>query len=187
MPRLLSRHTVYALVLFAITDLAFTALNMQVFGTSHSSGGLRPLYTILPKIIQLAMVGGALGALASIPTKHIDLELVAASAGFIILVDVDHLPVLLGIPQPIRPSHSIPFMITAALAIHLVTRNGHLSILSASALTAHLALDKPLFPLLAPLSPNLYEYGLDVRIGLAALSVGLALLAGATVAKRQNH
>ena len=185
--RALSQDTVSALILFAATNLLFTALNMQIFGTSHSSGNLRPLTTFLPKIAQLAIAGAALGALASLPSRHLNWEFLTASMGFTILVDLDHVPVVLGMQQPIRPSHSILFLIIAVIVIQLLTRKRHLSTLATSAFLGHLALDKPLFPLIAPLSPTLFEYGIDVQVGLAALSVGLALLSGRMIAEKRNN
>jgi len=185
--RALSRDTGGALILFAATDLVFTALNLQIFGTSHSSGSLRPLTTVLPKIAQLAIAGAALGALASSPSRHLNWEFLTASMGFTILVDLDHVPVVLGMQQPIRPSHSILFLMIAVFVIQLLTRKRHLSALATSAFLSHLALDKPLFPLIAPLSPTLFEYGIDVQVGLAALSAGLALLSGLMIAEKRNN
>lgn len=102
----------------------------------------------------------------------------------VVLLDLDHLPAYLGIAQPIRPAHSIVFILCALVFTTILLGRFDLDLVVLSSFTAHLGIDSGLFP---PFSPISFQYmQLDpFRIPLIAASVLFALAAGLAWRRRQ--
>jgi hypothetical protein len=173
-----------ALVIFTAVNLLFTVVAVVTAEPAETTGGLRPLYAIPPKLLQLAAVGLVVGGLFVIALKSVDIGLLSLAVMLVPLLDIDHLPSFLHIPQPVRPAHSILFIVAVGVAVYVFLRRTDIVLITLSSIMMHFAADGSNFPLLSPLSFELYTFDAIGDFGLASAAVFTALLAG-FVAKRK--
>lgn len=181
-----SKRYLAAILVFVAIDLLFTGVSVVSARPGEAVGGLRPIYAIPPKLLQLAAVGLVVGVISVIVLRNLDLGLVALAVVLTPLLDIDHLPVFLRIPQPIRPSHSLLFMLTVGVVVYLLLRRADVALMTSSSIMIHLAADESGFPLLSPLSYKLYTFGATGDVFLVSAAISVALLAG-YVAKRKSR
>ncbi len=172
------------ILLFLFIDIAATLISFALSNPTVRIGALRPASTILPKVAELALVGVAVGLVSCIPRKTFDPVIVTLATAFVLFLDLDHLPSVFGVFQPIRPAHSLGFLllVVGAFAIFFSGRP-ELELVFVSSFSAHLAADTGIF---APLAPVSFAYvSLDIyRLPLALGATLLALLSG--YIRRQN-
>ena len=155
-----------------------TLIFFAVSGEQARVGTFRSVSAILSKFAELASVGLALGLVASLGRRRIDTSLLTLGIGFVALLDVDHLPSLFGIAQPIRPAHSFAYLAVTVLVLALLIRNKlDVELIAVSAFLGHIAADTGIF---APLARFSFDYvpTEDFRIPFAVGAVVFALLAG---------
>jgi len=73
-----------------------------------------------------------------------------------VLMDLDHVPFLLGLPVPARISHSLVFLSLADLGYLFLFKKKELVVVMTSSFLLHMALDKLNVPLLSPFSLSPY-------------------------------
>ncbi|MGI0084909.1 MAG: hypothetical protein ACREBQ_07490, partial [Nitrososphaerales archaeon] len=110
------RETIPPIAAYVALDLVLTTVFILVSPSGADTGAIRPSDTILPKIVELILVGIAIGSVASFAFRKIDLNIFTLSVAFVVLLDVDHVPAALGFQEPIRPAHTIAFLL-ALLAV----------------------------------------------------------------------
>lgn len=169
---------VAVVALFAGVALAFTVLSLSASPPASRSGTLRSLATIPVHELALLALGAMLGLLASAASRKMDPVLILLPVAFISLLDLDHLPAALGIAQPIRPAHSVFFVLAFVVCLWLARQPLELGVISVSAFLGHLGVDTGVFPLLSPFSFNYYSlsgYGVELLASslLLAVSAGL--------------
>ena len=118
-----------------------------------------PINLSIEAIISEFISHGSFGLLSGIFTFNP--LYILSTTSFAVLIDLDHLLWITGLPVTGRPSHSIPFLLIASLVMGIIFR-GHkrFNIKAASATAAgilsHLAFDsfveKPVLPLLMPIT-----------------------------------
>jgi hypothetical protein len=113
----------------------------------------------------------------------LDLGLVILVPALVVLTDLDHLPAFLGLAQPIRPAHSIIFILCTVALMATVIRKPDVEFASLSAFFAHLSVDTGVFPAFSPVSFQYYDIG-EFRILALLAAVAFALAAG--LAMRHN-
>jgi hypothetical protein len=167
------------ILVFGAITLIVTFLFTLLSDPSARVGGIRPENTIAPKLLELAAGGALLGCLASLAERKADINLIILSVFFVMLVDLDHIPAALGIPEPIRPAHSISFIVITSFALFLVFRGKiHLPLIALSSFLGHIAADTGLF---APFAPISFEYLTFNRFDfyfIATAAVFFAIIAG---------
>jgi hypothetical protein len=173
------------ILVFLAIDAGLTVLFFQTSAPSVHIGTLRPVYSIPPKLLELASVGAGLGLIASLMQRRIDLGIIALSAAFTSLLDLDHLPSALGIAQPIRPAHSIAFACLAVLILWITFRKRpEVPLIFIAAFLGHIAADTGVFAILAPFT--FHYYSLDaLKIPIAVCAVAFAAFAGYAKPRRQ--
>ena len=163
---------------FIVAEIAITILSFALSNVADRIGTLRPPGSILPKLAELTLVGVVLGLVSCITRRRTDSTLVTLGTAFVVFLDLDHLPAALGFVQVIRPGHSLG-LVLFTVAAFMVFRRGRPEVvfLFLSSFLGHLAADKGVLPLFAPIS---FSYlSLDsYMLPFAAGSVILALLAG---------
>ncbi len=169
---------VVPVIVFLALAIGMTALSFVASALSARIGTFRPPSSIPSKLSELAAVGVALGVVSSIPTRRLDYGLIVLSVGFILLLDVDHLPSLFGVAEPIRPAHSFVFLALLVGVLALAVRGRpELELIAGSSFLGHIAIGSGVFPLLAPFSYA--YYGVDgYAIPLLLASAALAAMAG---------
>lgn len=165
-------------IVFVAVDLVFTAIAMGSARPNETIGTLRSVSTILPKLVQLAFVGLVVSVILLISRGVFNVELVLSGVVLTILLDIDHLPALLDIPQPIRPAHSFLFMAAVAFAIYIVLKKVDMSLVAVSSTMMHIAADSSSFPLLSPLTLNLYDISILGHLEFGAAAIFIALCSG---------
>jgi hypothetical protein len=172
------RDVVPPIALILAIDLVVTFAFFAVSGSPARIGTLRPVSTIPAKAFELVAVGAGVGLAACLAARRLDLTLLTLAIAFVALLDVDHLPSVFGIGQPIRPTHSFAFLAVEAVAL-LATfrRRPELVLLAISAFFGHVAGDTGIFAIFAPFS---FAYGsIDAyRIPFGIVSATFALAAG---------
>ena len=130
-------------------------------------------------------MGFGVGLVASLSRRTIDLSLVTLGLAFVPLLDLDHLPSVLGVEQPIRPAHSLGFLAIGLVVLYFVAARGRpeIPVIAASAFLAHIASDTGLFAFYVPVSFNYVSLN-EFRIPFALGAVGLAILAGYLKSRR---
>jgi hypothetical protein len=104
--------------------------------------------------------------------------LLTLSVAFVVLLDIDHLPSLFGIAQPIRPAHSFTFLVLEVAALALaVRRRPEVELIAVAAFFGHVAGDTGIFALFAPFSFDYYSLN-GYAFPLALTAVAFALVAG---------
>ena len=172
------KYTFPSILIFLAADILLTIVFFQFTGQSVHIGTLRPESTIAPKILQLALVGLSVGLLASLASRKLDIGILTLAVAFTVFLDFDHLPSVFGMPQPIRPDHSVGFIALALTLLYVVNRKRpEIVLLAASAFMAHLAADTGIFAILAPFSFRYYTLS-TFRLPLIVCSIALAILTG---------
>jgi hypothetical protein len=161
--------------LYASLVLLFTIISLYASPRASQTGTFRALTAIPPHLLELAVGGAVLGLLVYTISRKLDLVLVIPSV--VVLTDLDHLPSALGIAQPIRPAHSIIFIVTAFIVVATIIKRLDLSFAVMSGFFIHLSIDTGEFPPFSPLSFHYYELGSYLAI-FATLAVASALIAG---------
>ncbi len=171
-------ETATPIAIYLGTGLLITVVFSAFSGGQARVGTFRSIYTVLPKFVELVLAGVLLGLLASLGRKRVDLSLITLSTAFVALLDIDHLPSVFGIAQPIRPAHSITYIAITVVALTFVIRNRpEVELIAISSFLGHLATDTGVF---APFAPFSFEYlpTDEFRVPLAVTSVLFAFLAG---------
>jgi hypothetical protein len=163
------------IVLYASLVLLFTVISLYISPQASQTGTFRALAAIPPHLLTLIGGGAILGLLAFAVFRRLDLVLLIPSV--VVLTDLDHLPSALGIAQPIRPAHSIVFIVTAFVLVAIIIKRLDLSFAVMSGFFVHLSIDTGQFPPFSPLSFDYYVLGnyTIIFVGLALVS---ALVAG---------
>ncbi|MGI0081543.1 MAG: hypothetical protein ACRECH_18230 [Nitrososphaerales archaeon] len=172
------RETIPPIAAYVALDLVLTTVFILVSPSGADTGAIRPSDTILPKIVELILVGIAIGSVASFAFRKIDLNIFTLSVAFVVLLDVDHVPAALGFQEPIRPAHTIAFLLALlAVLAFTIKKQAEVELIAISAFLGHMAADTGEFALFAPFS---FAYSaLDpYRVSIAAGAVAFALLAG---------
>ena len=165
--------------------LLFTLLGILLGPPGALIGGTRPVNTIPTHLGELAGFGLLLGlGIFAIFGKK-GLPLVFLTPALTVLLDIDHLPIYLGIAEPVRPAHSLVFIIAALAASAIIVKALNVELVVASAFMGHLAVDTGIFPPFSPL--NLEYIPLDTyRLPLAAGAILTAFIAG-VILRRQSR
>ena len=181
------KRFIFGVIIFVTIDLAFTTIAVQSASPNDAIGSLRPIGSITPKVAQLLTVGAAVAFVPILVLRKVSPELALSALVFTPLLDADHLPVMLGIPQPIRPAHSFVFMVVVASAIYLFIRRLDIALVAVSATMMHLAADSPSFPLISPLSVELYKLGTLEHSALLGGSILIAVTSGYVARKKRDQ
>ena len=172
------RDTFPSILTFLAADILLTIVFFQFTGQSVHIGTLRPASTIAPKILQLLLVGLGVGLLTSLASRKLDTSILTLAVAFTLFLDFDHLPSIFGMPQPIRPDHSIGFIALALTLLYLVNRKKpEIVLLAAAAFLAHLSADTGIFAILAPFSFHYFSLG-AFKLPFIVCSVALAIWSG---------
>ncbi len=167
------------IVIFVVLVLTFTFLAVSTYNASEPLGTLRRFSSLLPKVFQLVAFGGLLSIVATIGMKRVRSNILVYPPLFLILLDLDHLPSLFGIDQPIRPAHSLIFLLISLIAIFAFeSRRPAIPLTLMSSFLGHLGVDSPLFPLFAPISSELYSFSTIISMTLVLSSIILAMISG---------
>ncbi len=175
--KLTFRTTIQVGVVFGALVLLFTLLGVLLGPPDAMTGGTRPASTIPIHLAALAGFGLLMGAAAAALYGRKGLPLAVLIPALTVTLDLDHLPVYLGVAQPIRPAHSLLF-IAAVLVITAITiKRPDVELAVLSAFLGHLGVDTGQFP---PFSPFSFEYvQLDpLRVAFLVGAAASALAAG---------
>ena len=108
------------ILVFIVVDLALTMIFLGYSSPSSHIGTLRPVASIAPKVLALATVGLGVGLIASFARRTLDPNLITFGIAFTTLLDLDHLPSVFGVEQPIRPAHTLTFLTIIVFLFYLV-------------------------------------------------------------------
>jgi len=178
------KTVLFTLLLYCGLILLFTLIGVVFAPPPAQIGGTRPTDTISGHVLELGGFGLLLGLGLAAFYGRKGLPLAFLMPVLTVLLDLDHLPAYLGIPETIRPAHSFVFII-AALAITAITiKRPEVDLVVLSATMAHMGIDTGLF---APFSPlNFDYYQLDTyRVPLLVGAI-LTVLAGGYLLRRRG-
>jgi hypothetical protein len=180
------RDVVPPIAVILVLDLAVT---VAFFGVSEASvriGTLRSVSTLPAKALELVLVGAGVGTLACVAERRLDVSLLTLAVAFVALIDVDHLPSVFGIAQPIRPTHTLAFLTVEVFVLWATFKSRRELIpLAIAAWFGHNAGDTGVFALFAPFSFAYSPLGLYVA-PFAIASAAFALLTGYVSRRRQE-
>lgn len=178
-------QAILALAIFTVLVLLITGISVLVGSPDVKVGSPRPLDTVPVHLLELAGFGIVLGIpiLGICGRKGIGLAVLIPA--MVVLLDLDHLPVFLGIAQPIRPAHSLVFLVTDMAATTIILRRLDFNLIIMSAFAGHLSVDTGLLPPLAPFSFQYIQLD-QYRLPLVISSMILAILAG-YIWRRENR
>lgn len=173
----LGRAGVTTVVIYAALILAFTLVGMAVAPAEAQVGAARPASAIPVHLAELVGFGVLVGCMSAVLCGRRGLPMLLLMPILVALLDLDHLPAYLGLAQPIRPAHSLVFILVALVCTAIILRRLDLELILVSSFTGHLGVDEGLF---APFSPLSFDYTqLDpYKIPLLVCAVATALLAG---------
>ena len=173
----LAKSILVAVALYAALILVFTVAGMGLAPAEAQVGATRPASAIPLHLTELVGFGFLLGGLSAVGYGRKGLPMVLAAPFLVALLDLDHVPAYIGLAQPIRPAHSVVFILVALVCTAIVLRRLDFELILVSSFTGHLGIDQGLF---APFSPFSFDYvQLDpYRIPLLACSVVSAILVG---------
>ena len=180
------RDVVPPVALIVAIDLVVTLIFFGLSASPARIGTLRPLVTIPPKALELVLVGAGLGLAACLGARRPDFSLLALPVAFVALLDIDHLPSVFGINQPIRPAHSFAFLAVEVVALGMAFRKRpELALLAVAAFFGHIAGDTGIFALFAPFS---FDYSsIDAyKVPFGVIAVVFALAAGYVTRRAQR-
>jgi hypothetical protein len=171
------KQATLALGIFTALVLLITGVSVMVGSPDVNVGSPRPLDTIPIHLLELAGFGIILGIPILGVYGRSGVGLALLMPAMVVLLDLDHLPVFLGIAQPIRPAHSLVFLVTDMMATTIILRRLDFNLIIMSAFVGHIGVDTGLLP---PLGPFSFQYvQLDqYRLLLVVSSITLAILAG---------
>lgn len=172
------KETAILVFVFSSVTITITLLGVILVPPNEAQGVLRPISEIPLKALLLLMLGLILGTVPSLTTHRLNLSFIVSGGILTLLLDLDHLPTVFQIPQPIRPAHSIVFLIAVSVLVYLSTRKASLTVLTGSAFFAHLGSDKAFFPLLSPFIFDITEFSPEVSYSLVLVAFALALITG---------
>lgn len=168
---------VMACAVYCAMVLLFTLISFYAAPEGSQTGTFRPLPTIPFHELILALPGLGLGLVPSVVRKKLDLGFVILVPVLVVLTDLDHLPAFLGLAQPIRPAHSIIFILCTVALMATVIRKTDVEFASLSAFFAHLSVDTGVFPPFSPVSFQYYNLG-EFKIPFLLAAIAFALAAG---------
>lgn len=173
------KSALYAGFIYMGAALGFTALGVAIGPSEAQVGGTRPGGTIPVHLAELAAFGLllGLGSMAIYGRKGVPLALLTPA--LTVLLDIDHLPAYLGFAQPIRPAHSIVFIVVALAATAITIKELDIDLVLLSAFMGHMAVDTGLFPPFSPLSftyVQLDPYKLPFAAGAVLCAVGAGII-----------
>jgi hypothetical protein len=181
------RDVVPPIALIVGIDLVVTLVFFGLSAGPERIGTLRPLGTIPPKALELVLVGAGVGLAACVGARRLDYALVALAIAFVALLDIDHLPSVFGVSQPIRPAHSFAFLALESVALGATFRKRpELVLLAVASFFGHIAGDTGVFALFAPFS---FDYSsIDAyQVPFGLIAVAFALIAGYVSRRRQRQ
>ena len=166
----------YVTAIYTAAALGFAFLGVLLSTPAAQIGGTRPDETIPSHLAELAAFGLLLGAPYVIALGRRALPLALASSAMTLVLDIDHLPAYLGYAQPIRPAHSLVFILVVSAIVAITIKAPGMNLIVLSAFLGHMAVDTGL---IAPLSPlSFYYVQLDpYRLPFAAGAVLCAVAA----------
>jgi hypothetical protein len=176
------RTLVAACLLYGAMVLLFALISLYAAPQASQIGTFRPYPTIPFHELILGLLGLGLGLAASAAVRKLDLGLVLLVPALVVLTDLDHLPAFLGLAQPIRPAHSVIFILCTVVLMAAVIRRTDVVLTSLSAFFAHLSIDTGVFPAFSPVSFQYYNIG-EFRVPFLIAAVAFALAAGFVI----NH
>ncbi len=132
------------IIIFVGLVLMFTFLGVSSYNPSEPLGTFRRFSSLLPKAIQLLAFGALLSIVTTAARRKMSLSTLSYPLLFLILLDLDHLPSFFEIDQPIRPAHSLIFLLISLVAI-VAFEKGKVatSVTLASSFLGHLGSDSP--------------------------------------------
>ncbi|MGH2638519.1 MAG: hypothetical protein ACRDF4_04455 [Rhabdochlamydiaceae bacterium] len=168
-----------SIIAFVAIDLALTLIFFGFSSASAHVGTLRPEATIAPKVLELAAVGAGVGLIASLASRAFDFSFVTFGAAFMVLLDLDHLPSVFGIDQPIRPAHSLAFLAITVVVLYFIAGRSRpeVPVIATATFMAHIASDTGVFAFYAPISFSYISLN-EFRVPLAIGAVCFAIIAG---------
>jgi len=169
------RPVIATIALYAVLMLLFTLISLYVSPASSQTGTFRALTAIPPHLLELAGGGAVLDLLVYAISRRLDLVILIPTV--VVLTDLDHLPSALGLVQPIRPAHSVIFIVTAFILVATIIKRLDLSFAVMSGFFIHLTIDTGQFPPFSPFSFDYYELG-SYMVVFALLAVASTLFAG---------
>jgi len=152
-----NRAILWTILIYAGMELTFTILSLRTSSPGSQTGVFRHLAAIPDHLGYLVGFGVALGLLGSLIYRRLDLNLIILIPVLVVLTDLDHLPSALGMSQPIRPAHSIIFIVAVVAVLALVIRRPDIEAATVSAFFAHLSIDTGQFPAFSPISFAYYD------------------------------
>ena len=178
------KPVILAILIFCGLVLVFTLVGVMAAPNSAQIGGTRPTDTIPTHLLELAGVGLILGAGLAVAYGRDGLPLAVLMPVLTVMLDLDHLPIYLGIAQTVRPAHSVVFIVTVLAVTAITIKSLEVDLVVLSATLAHMGIDTGIF---APFSPlNFDYYQLDpYRVPFLAGAV-LTALAGGLLLRRQR-
>jgi hypothetical protein len=179
------RTLIVACVIYGAMVLLFTLISLYTAPQYSQIGTFRPFPTIPFHELILGLLGLGLGLTASVALKKLDLGLVILVPALVVLTDLDHLPAYLGMAQPIRPAHSVIFIVCTIALMATVIRKTGVEFASLSAFFAHLSVDTGVFPPFSPISFRYYNLG-EFRMPFVLAAVAFALAAGLAMKRNKQ-
>jgi hypothetical protein len=179
------RTLVVACVVYGGMVLLFTLISLYTAPRSAQIGTFRPVQTIPSHVLILALLGFGFGLALSVALRKLDLGLVILLPALVVLTDLDHLPAYLGLAQPIRPAHSVIFIICTVAIMATVIRKAGVELVSLSAFFVHLSADTGVFPAFSPVSFQYYDIG-EFRILTLLAAVAFAMVAGLAMKRKEQ-
>lgn len=164
-------------MIYVVIDLLFASVSLLVSPSQAQIGTFRSVDTIPSHLALLALAGVALGVASLLVAWKPALPLALLFPALVVLTDLDHLPSMFGVAQPIRPAHSFVFLAATLAVTAMVIRRSDVEAIVLSAFFAHLSVDTGLFPPFSPLSFQYYSLA-TYRPEFIAASVVFAISAG---------
>jgi hypothetical protein len=171
---------VAACFVYAAMVLLFTWISLYTAPQSSQIGTFRALATIPSHELVLVLAGLGLGAAVSAVRRKPDVMFLILVPALVVLTDLDHLPAYFGLAQPIRPAHSIIFIVCTIALMATVIRRTDVELASLSAFSAHLAVDTGVFPPFSPVSFQYYDLA-EFRGLFLLAAIAFAVAAGFAV------
>jgi hypothetical protein len=176
----------FATTIYALVSLLLTGVSLIISPVMSRVGTFRPVETIPGHLALIALLALLLGAAVVITERRLDLVLLLSIPTFAILTDLDHLPSIVGVAQPIRPAHSLVFAAMAAFLIVVSLRRLDMGFAALSGFSAHLVVDTGVIPPVSPLS-FMYVNLSGLHLYFAVGAVTFAILSGLISKERGRH
>ena len=171
------RTVVITCLVYSAMVLLFTTVSLFIAPHESQVGTFRSVATIPSHELVLVLLGLVLGLAVSVVLRKLDLGFVILIPALVVLTDLDHLPSYFSLAQPIRPAHSIIFILVTVAVMAMVIRRTDIELASLSAFFAHLSIDTGVFPPFSPISFQYYALS-QFTIPFLAAAVSFAVAAG---------